>query len=104
MSEDDVDFGELVKLSGQELRRRFEEDPASLPGTFVIKLWLDGNKAILHGDSPSEEEAGPEPDVLELVQSPGLPVERKHELLVAERLKAINRVTAIERALEDLND
>lgn len=104
MSEEDVDFGELVDLAGQELKRRFEEDPASLPGTFVIKLWLDGNKAILHGDAPEEEDLTPEPDVLDLVQQDGLPVERKQQLLIAERLKAINRVTDIERALENLNE
>ena len=102
MSEE-VDFEELVSLSGKELMRRFQEDPDSLPGTFVIKLWLDGNKAIRAGDTPEETDNTPPPDVLELVQSPGLPTERKYELLVAERLKAIGRVTEIEKALEDLN-
>ena len=102
--EESVDFGELVELSGKELARRFKEDPNSLPGTFVIKLWLDGNKAMKAGDVNEAPDEAPPPDVLELVQSPGLPTERKHDLLVAERLKAIQRVTDIEKALEELND
>ena len=103
MSEE-VDFEELVALSGKELMRRFETDPDSLPGTFVIKLWLDGNKAIRAGDAPEEADNTPAPDVLELVSQEGLPTERKYDLLVAERLKAIERVTQIEKALEDLNE
>src|SRR5512146_940505 len=103
MSEE-ADFEELVDLAGKELERRFKEDPSDLPGTFVIKLFLDGNKAIRAGDVPEDEVPEPDPDVLDLVRSDGLPVERKYELLIEERTKAIHRVTAIEKALEELND
>lgn len=101
---DEVDFEELVALSGRELERRFKEDPNSLPGTFVIKLWLDGNKAIRAGDTPDDAPVEPDPDVLDLVQNPGLPSERKQELLLSERTKIVERLSALDKALEELDD
>lgn len=53
-----ADFKELVDLAGRELMRRFKEEPDSLPGTFVIKLYLDGMKAIAAGDAPDESDPG----------------------------------------------
>jgi hypothetical protein len=52
---DNTDFREIVDLATRELLRRFRETPEDLPGTFVIKLVLDGLKAIA-------AQAVPEPD------------------------------------------
>jgi hypothetical protein len=102
VDDDDPDFADLVVAAGNELKRRFKKDPDSLPGTFVIKLWLDGNKAIRAGDAPKQGDDLPPPDLLELVQSEGLPYERKHDLLIAEIVKAEQRVIDIKAALENL--
>lgn len=104
MSEETIeelaDFEELVQLAGKELERRFREDPDSLPGTFVIKLFLDGNKAMRAGDVPDAAPDEPDPDVLDLIQNDGLPNERKLELLNAERERTLFRLAAIDAALE----
>lgn len=55
---DDPDFKELVALAGKELMSRFNTAPDSLPGTFVIKLYLDGMKAIAAGDAPDQGDPG----------------------------------------------
>ena len=102
--DEDIDFGELVELAGKELERRFKSDPDSLPGTFVIKLWLDGNKALRAGDAPEAQDDSPPPDVLDLVQSPGLPSERKQALLLSERTKIVDRLASIDKALEEIDD
>lgn len=52
---DNNDFREIVKLATKELLRRFNEEPENLPGTFVIKLVLDGLKAIAANDVPEPE-------------------------------------------------
>jgi hypothetical protein len=104
MSEEQADFEELVDLAGKELERRFRQDPDSLPGTFVIKLFLDGNKAMRAGDVPEDGPVAPDPDVLDLVQSDGLPWERKRELLETEREKCVQRLHDIDTFLGELND
>lgn len=100
---DDASFSGLVAAAGKELQRRFDNDPDSLPGTFVIKLFLDGTKAIAANNVPDETPDGPEPDVLDLVQNEGLPVTRRRELLLAERDRAVDRLAAIDHALEALD-
>ena len=104
MSEERVDSEALREAILGELKNRLTDPIAvkELPGTGLIQLAKELFKQKNEALTVVSEE--PDPDVLDLVQSPGLPKERKHELLVAERLKAISRVTAIERALEDLND
>ena len=49
---DDADFRSILSLATKELLRRFEEEPQNLPGTFVIKLVLDGLKAVAARDVP----------------------------------------------------
>ena len=98
----DPDFAELVSAAGKELTRRLDRDPDSIPGTFLIKLWLDGNKALRAGDAPSED-SPPDPDVLELISNPGLPAERKIELLNAEREKVVERLAEINLALKEFD-
>lgn len=100
----DASFAGLVAAAGRELQRRFDTDPDSLPGTFVIKLFLDGTKAIAANDVPDDADDGPPPDVLDLVQNKGLPVTRRVELLRTERDRTAARLAAIDQALEALHD
>lgn len=85
---DTPNFAELVNLAGQELMRRFREEPDSLPGTFVIKLYLDGMKAVAAGNVPDAEDPGTV-DVLAALDS--LPPEHARALLETElvRLRAL---------------
>lgn len=100
----DASFAGLVAAAGKELQRRFDHDPDSLPGTFVIKLFLDGTKAIAANDGLDDTPDAPDPDVLDLVQNQGLPVTRRIELLQAERDRTVGRLAAIDHALEALHD
>ncbi len=97
-----LDLQALVPLAAKELKRRFENDPESLPGTFVIKLFLDGHRQLVRQDEGVDVEAEQEPDVLDLVQSPGLPLERKLELLESEGQKCRDRLADINAAIETL--
>lgn len=86
---DDADFKQLVKLAGKELMRRFQEEPSSLPGTFVIKLFLDGSKAVAAGDLPDPDDLGS----VDLFKSLSvLPPEAQIEVLAAEidRLRGLH--------------
>ena len=103
LAESDPDFAKLVGAAGKELTRRLDKDPDSIPGTFLIKLWLDGNKALRAGDAPTDD-APPDPDVLELIQQEGLPRERKLELLIQEEARVRGRLIALEAAMEELGD
>lgn len=76
-----ADFKDLVDLAGKELMRRFQEEPSSLPGTFVIKLYLDGMKAIAAGETPDEGDQG-SVDLLNSLEA--LPPETALPLLQAE--------------------
>lgn len=75
-------FRELIEAAGTELKRRFDEDPASLPGTFVIKLFLDGQKALTAKEfEPTEDELG---NVSILDRIDALPAEHAAALLKGE--------------------
>lgn len=87
-------FGELVELAGRELMRRFREEPNSLPGTFVIKLYLDGMKAVAAGAVPEQADQG-QVDILESLDA--LPPEHARELLRGE----LNRLGALTAAYQD---
>jgi len=66
-------------------------------------MFLDGNKALRAGEVDEREQDEPDPDVLDLIQDPGLPFERRLELLNAERERALFRLAAIDAALETLD-
>lgn len=78
----DPNLPELARLAGQELMRRFREEPSSLPGTFVIKLYLDGMKAIAAGAVPEDEDGPGAVDVLKSLDA--LPPEHARELVAKE--------------------
>ena len=81
---DDPDFKALVSAAGRELTRRFNTDPGSLPGTFVIKLFLDGMKALAAGVVPAVVDPG-HVDVLASLQA--LPPEHALQLVEGEALR-----------------
>ena len=43
---EDANFSELVEAVGRWIQERIENDPDSLPATFMLKMYLDGKKAI----------------------------------------------------------
>ena len=98
----DPSFNEIGRLATNELLRRLREDAYSLPGTDLMKLVTAYFKAKAAGeadDTPPE----PDPDVLTLVSSPGLPGSRKRELLLSERAKIVERLSALDTAREELD-
>lgn len=98
----DPSFNAIGRLATSELLRRLRTDASALPGTDLMKLVTAYFKAKAAGeaeDTPVE----PDPDVLELVSSPGLPVERKRELLLSERTKTVERLSALDQAIEELD-
>jgi hypothetical protein len=96
---DDPNFKELVGAAGRELTRRFNDDPGSLPGTFVIKLFLDGMKALAAGAVPEAEDPG-SVDILSSLGS--LPPEHARELLCNEIHRLGELVAEYRGALAEL--
>ena len=84
--QDPASLRELVTAAKTELKRRFEEEPESLPGTFVIKMVLDGEKQLNARDAPSEL---PEVTILDRIDA--LPAEHGIALLRGE----ITRLTSL---------
>jgi hypothetical protein len=85
-SGDEGDFKDIVDLATKELLRRFKEEPEKLPGTFVIKLVLDGLKAIAARDVP-EHEGEDTRSIIDTLDA--LPPEHGRKLLQRE----IDRIT-----------
>ena len=98
---DEADFHTIGRAAGKELLSRFKTDPGSLPGTFVIKLFLDYQKALAAGaHEPENEEV--HISVLELVRESSLPDERKKELLLVERERLEDDLEQVNIELEEL--
>jgi hypothetical protein len=93
-------FRDLIDAAGRELKRRFDDDPESLPGTFVIKLFLDGQKAIASKDVPDDV---PEVSILDRIDA--LPTEHAVALIRGElaRLDSLKEtfVAALARLMEE---
>ena len=78
--DENADFREIVDLATKELLRRFKDEPENLPGTFVIKLVLDGLKAIAARDVPEPDTTG-DLSILDALDS----VPRDHAVMVLDR-------------------
>jgi hypothetical protein len=87
-------FRDLIDAAGRELKRRFDDDPESLPGTFVIKLFLDGQKAIASKDVPDDV---PEVSILDRIDA--LPTEHAVALIRGELARLNSLLTVYADAL-----
>jgi hypothetical protein len=98
---EDPDFHSVGRLAARELQKRFREDPAALPGTFVIKLFLDYQKALERG--VHEPEATQEYDSVRTILSDmDIEPERKKELLLLEKERLEEELGLVNIELEEL--
>jgi hypothetical protein len=98
--EDDGDFREIVGLATKELLRRFKEEPEDLPGTFVIKLVLDGLKAIAAKDVPETSEGEDTRSIIDTLHA--LPPEHARKLLQREIDRMRGELARYTEKLEEL--
>jgi hypothetical protein len=98
--EDDGDFREIVGLATKELLRRFKEEPEELPGTFVIKLVLDGLKAIAAKDVPETSEGEDTRSIVDTLHA--LPPEHARKLLQREIDRMRGELARYTEKLEEL--
>jgi hypothetical protein len=98
--EDDGDFREIVGLATKELLRRFKEEPEDLPGTFVIKLVLDGLKAIAAKDVPEASEGEDTRSIIDTLDA--LPPEHARKLLQREIDRMRGELARYTEKLEEL--
>jgi hypothetical protein len=98
--EDDGDFREIVGLATKELLRRFKEEPEDLPGTFVIKLVLDGLKAIAAKDVPETSEGEDTRSIVDTLHA--LPPEHARKLLQREIDRMRGELARYTEKLEEL--
>jgi hypothetical protein len=98
--EDDGDFREIVGLATKELLRRFKEEPEDLPGTFVIKLVLDGLKAIAAKDVPEASEGEDTRSIIDTLHA--LPPEHARKLLQREIDRMRGELARYTEKLEEL--
>lgn len=96
---DDADFRSILSLATKELLRRFEEEPQNLPGTFVIKLVLDGLKAVAAKDVPVAQEAD-ERSILDNLAA--LPKPHARKLLQREIDRVNGELARYHEAMEGL--
>ena len=81
------------------MKRRFEEEPENLPGTFVIKLVLDGLKAIAARDVPEPAEV----EGLNILDSlDAVPVEHARMVLDREIARLRAELERFERKREEI--
>ena len=95
----DPDFKEIARLVAQELMRRLKDDPESLPGTFVIKLYLDSQKALAAGAVPDQGDQG-QVDILASLDA--LPPEHARELLRGEIVRLVALLDAYQDTLLEM--
>ena len=95
------DFAQLGPLAGQWLLNKFKYEPDTLPATFVIKLFLDFQKAVASKQLP-DEEGQRDVSVLEMVRDSTLPDERKKELLIEERDSLEDELEQVRLQLEEM--
>lgn len=99
---DTASFRELIEAAGGELKRRFDEEPESLPGTFVIKLFLDGQKALAANEIVDPED--PDDQVAILDRLGALPREHAVALLKGELARLDSLREDYFRALERIQE
>jgi len=78
---ENANFTELVEGAGRWLKYRTDNDPESLPPTFMVKLYLDGQKAIAAKQVP-EEPDGTQVSILDRIDA--LPPEHAAMLIKGE--------------------
>lgn len=101
LDENDPDFHSVGKLAALELQKRFKEDPSALPGTFVIKLFLDYQKALERG--VREPESTQEfISVRTILADLNIEPERKQELLLLEKERLEEELVLVNIELEEL--
>jgi hypothetical protein len=96
---EDPDFHSVGRLAARELQKRFREDPSALPGTFVIKLFLDYQKALERGVREPEN-AQEYVSVRTILADLDIEPERKRELLLAERERLQEELVLVDLELE----
>jgi hypothetical protein len=96
-----ADFHLLGEAANRELMKRFESDPASVPGSFLMKFVLDYDK---RRDSRAyEAEAAPEYDsVRTILNDMDIDPERKKELLLLEKERLEEELGLVNIELEEL--
>lgn len=99
---DSASFRDLIDAAGLELKRRFDEEPSSLPGTFVIKLFLDGQKALAAQDFDPEELESNQVSILDRIDA--LPREHAAALLKGELARLDSLREGYFAALEKLQE
>lgn len=98
---DEFNLDEIGEAAFNELHDRLKDpvERKKLPATGLLQVtskWLD----IKSKEPPEIKEA--EPTVLELVETPGLPVQKKLELLMDEARRTREYLDLVERTLGEL--
>jgi hypothetical protein len=99
---DDPDFHTIGNLAGKALLLMLRDRPEKLPATFLIKLYLDYQKAAANRQIPDGGDPLVNLSVLELIDASSLPVERKKEILTTEMERLESVLADINARLEEL--
>lgn len=78
----DANFSDLVEGAGRWLKDKMENEPERLPPTFMVKLYLDGKKAIAAKAVEPENIGGPQVSILDRIDA--LPKAHAISLVKAE--------------------
>lgn len=98
---ENANFTELVEGAGRWLKDRMENDPESLPPTFMVKLYLDGQKAIAAKQVPDVPD-GAQVSILDRIDA--LPKAHAASLVKAELARLDSLRADFFAALERLQE
>lgn len=99
---EDASFVELVEGAGRWLQEKMENDPESLPPTFMVKLYLDGKKAIAAKAVEPELNSDNQVSILDRIDA--VPAEHAITILKGEIARLDSLRAEYFAALERLGD